>query len=132
MKLLYPAFFSCLLFLLLLGGNISAQTQSGNLDEPSLAAQEEVPLVEASVETVYPVPAKSNLFIPIDLPQLTTVKIKVFDILGSEVGVLIHEPFQKGKHAIKTSVFELEDGHYFLTIEAGGSLLSTQKIVVLK
>lgn len=131
MKSLYPAIFSCLMFLLLFGGNVNAQTQAGAQGELT-STEQETSILDATVEAVYPVPAESNLFIPINLPAMANVKIKVYDILGSEVAVLINEPFRKGKQAIKTSIIELDNGHYFLTVEAGGSLLSTQKIVVTK
>ncbi|MGD1844134.1 MAG: T9SS type A sorting domain-containing protein [Salibacteraceae bacterium] len=84
------------------------------------------------VETVYPIPAKNHLFIPVELSSNATVTVKVFDILGSEVATLIKEPHTKGQQKLKADLTELDDGHYFLTLEANGKLLSTQKFVILK
>lgn len=80
----------------------------------------------------YPNPFNPATKIEFDLPSLSNVTLKVYDILGHEVNTLLNEQLlNKGSHQIAFSSSELPSGLYFYTLEANG-ITMTRKMVVLK
>ncbi|MBT8387557.1 MAG: T9SS type A sorting domain-containing protein, partial [Ignavibacteria bacterium] len=65
------------------------------------------------------------------LPQKEIVTIKVFNILGKEVVILIDEQKEAGKHEVDFDASGLNSGVYFYRIEAG-SFVETKKMILMK
>jgi LEA14-like dessication related protein len=65
-----------------------------------------------------PNPASSSLNIQVTSTELSTIKIKLFSVLGSEVTNLdIHETDNKGGYSLNVS--QIQDGIYLLTVQSG-------------
>jgi Zn-dependent metalloprotease len=84
----------------------------------------------------YPNPFNSETFITYDLPQITFVKIEVFDILGRRVITLAEESRKEGTYKIlwngrDSNGDALASGIYYYKIEAGG-FHDVKKMVIVK
>jgi hypothetical protein len=88
----------------------------------------------------YPNPFNPVTRIKFDIPaplitpkgeKLGAVTLKVYDILGREVAVLLDEPLIPGTYEIEWSAAEYPSGLYFYRIESQG-FSETRKMIVLK
>lgn len=84
-----------------------------------------------ALEQNYPNPFNPATFIKFQLPKQAQVSIKVFDILGREVVVLVNEVKQPGYYEIRFDGSSLASGMYFYKIEAG-TFVETKKMVLIK
>jgi hypothetical protein len=57
--------------------------------------------------------------------------LKVFNLLGQEVAVLVNESQQAGPHSVTFNANRLSSGIYFYTIESG-SFKQAKKMMLLK
>ncbi|MFH1194391.1 MAG: T9SS type A sorting domain-containing protein [bacterium] len=80
----------------------------------------------ASVETPY-------------MASLQHVTLKIFDVLGSKVAILVNEPKEPGTYEVEFNASQLPSGVYFYRIQAGdpsaGSaqgFIDTKKLVLVK
>jgi len=75
----------------------------------------------------YPNPFNPSTTIEFELPESSDIQIKIFDILGREVGILIDEQKPAGKYRIEFNIseYELASGVYFY-------LLNTEKFNQIK
>jgi len=79
----------------------------------------------------YPNPFNPVSTIKYDLPRDVQVTIKVYDILGREVKVLVDQFMKAGYQQAQFDGTNLASGVYFYRIEAG-SFVSSRKMVLLK
>lgn len=79
----------------------------------------------------YPNPFNAGTTICYTLNTDCKVRIMVYDILGSEIGILVNSAQNAGRHEVKFNSDELESGVYFYTVAANNSLLSG-KMILLK
>jgi hypothetical protein len=79
----------------------------------------------------YPNPFNPSTTIQYSIPQGSTVRIKVFDIMGKEIKTLVDEYQQKGIYTIDFNAANLSSGVYFYSLTAG-DYTSTKKMVLLK
>ena len=79
----------------------------------------------------YPNPFNPVTTIRYSIPKLTFITIKVYDILGNEVAVLVNEEKPIGNYEVKFSAEELSSGVYFYQFQAG-SFVETKKMLFLK
>ena len=96
-----------------------------------------------SIQTEDALPARYSLFqnfpnpfnptttITYSLQNATQVTLKVFDILGRQVAVLVNEKKMSGIHEEKFDGSNLASGVYFYRLEAG-SFVQTKKLVILR
>ena len=84
-----------------------------------------------SLEQNYPNPFNPSTTIRFSLPQLAPVVVRVFDILGGEQAVLVHETLQAGTYAVDFDASHLASGVYFYRVDAGGHSL-TRKLTLVK
>lgn len=82
---------------------------------------------------IYPNPFNPAANISFTLPQSSFVTIKIYDIIGREVAVLLDEYKEKGIHKVNFSAqnFNLSSGVYFCVINAGNHL-ERKPIVLVK
>ncbi len=87
--------------------------------------------VEFSLSQNYPNPFNPATTIKFGIPQTTSVTLKIYDALGSEVETLIDEKLEPGyyKHIWDASRFA--SGVYFYRIIAG-TFVKTKKLMILK
>jgi hypothetical protein len=79
----------------------------------------------------YPNPFNPVTKIEYSIPQTVFVSVKVFDISGKEVNVLVNGIKQAGVYSISFDASSLASGIYFYKIESG-SFTETKKMVLVK
>jgi len=86
---------------------------------------------EYMLEQNYPNPFNSTSVIRYSVPQSSNVVIKVFDILGNEIEILVNEEKPIGTYEITWTAENLPSGIYLYQLRAG-SYLQTRKMVLMK
>jgi len=84
-----------------------------------------------SLEQNYPNPFNPETIISYTIPSTSRVRLKVHDILGQEVAVLVDEVKQPGVHQAIFNGVNCPSGLYFYTLEAGGNIIM-RKMMLLK
>jgi len=79
----------------------------------------------------YPNPFNPNTTIKYQIPVISFVIIKVYDVLGNEVSTLVNEEKPAGSYEVEFDGTELTSGIYFYRIEAG-SFVETKNMTLLK
>ncbi len=79
----------------------------------------------------YPNPFNPATTISYDLPTSGQVRLKVFDLLGQEVGTLVDGYQEIGSHKVTFNVTNLPSGTYFCRLQTEG-FVETRKMVVVK
>mgnify|MGYP000541327840 CR=1 FL=1 len=92
--------------------------------------------VKFSLVQNYPNPFNPSTTIEYSIPTVETrhalsVQLKIYDILGREVAVLINEQQQPGYYKVNFDASALSSGMYFYRIIAG-KFVQTKKMVLLK
>lgn len=83
------------------------------------------------LEQNYPNPFNPSTMISYSLPSLSYVTLKVFDILGNEVAVIINGIKEAGCHEVTFNAGNLSNGVYFYELKAG-EMRSVKKLMILK
>jgi len=132
-------------FILDSGGYIFAATDHGvyRSAQPITSVgspRKEIPLT-FSLHQNYPNPLSArgassyggnpSTTIMFDLPQRTSVKLVVYDVLGREVKTLIDEEKAPGSYEVKFSAAELPSGIYFYKLTAG-QFSAVRKMIVMR
>jgi hypothetical protein len=86
---------------------------------------------EFSLQQNYPNPFNPNTTIKYSIPQASQVQIKVFDILGAEISILMDEEKSVGSYDLTWNAENLPSGIYFYQLKAG-SYIETKKMLLLK
>lgn len=82
----------------------------------------------------YPNPFNPVTNIAFTFPKVVrqhAVSLRIFDILGREVAILLDETLNPGKHEIKYDASNLSSGVYFYQLRAG-EFIDTKKLILLK
>jgi hypothetical protein len=79
----------------------------------------------------YPNPFNPNTTISYTLLQSGLVKLKVYDILGNEMAVLVNEEQSTGNHKIEFNGTNFPSGVYFYRL-INGAFTDTKKLILLK
>jgi enterochelin esterase family protein len=79
----------------------------------------------------YPNPFNPVTKIKYSIPELSRVIIKVYDILGNEIAILVNEEKQIGNYEFNWNAASLASGVYIYQIKAG-SFVQTRKMILLK
>lgn len=80
---------------------------------------------------VYPNPFNPTTNVLYTLPQRSTIEIKLFDMLGSEVKDIYSGEAEAGTHQLLLNAADLSSGIYFISLRSG-NYFRTQKILLLK
>ena len=91
---------------------------------------EEIPN-EYALSQNYPNPFNPGTKIKYSIPQSSTVVIKVLDIIGNEIEILIADVKQTGTYELTWYVENLPSGIYFYQLQAG-NFVETKKMVLMK
>jgi hypothetical protein len=102
-------------------GNTTSTSDETNLTLPN----------EFRLEQNYPNPFNPSTVIGYQLPASGFVSLKVFDVLGKEVGTLVNERQSAGDHSVQFNAFNLPAGVYFSRLEVGISH-DTKKLLLIK
>jgi len=113
-----------------------ASAFTGLLKQDELAEQAATLPEAFGLDQNYPNPFNPTTVIRYQLPQNRNVLLKVFDILGQEVKVLVNEAQQAGSYQIQwdgtnATGARVSSGVYFYRIQAG-DFVNTKKMLLLK
>ncbi|MDP8239534.1 MAG: T9SS type A sorting domain-containing protein, partial [Candidatus Hatepunaea meridiana] len=86
---------------------------------------------EFSIVSAYPNPFNSMTRITYSLPTTANVELKLFDMNGREIAILISEPKQSGIHSVDMTATDLPSGLYFIRLEALKQV-NSKKILLIK
>lgn len=78
-----------------------------------------------------PNPFNPSTKIKFQLSEIGYVSLKVFDVLGNEVAVLVTEEKLSGKYDIEFDASQIPSGVYFYTLQSGSRSV-TRKMILLK
>ena len=84
-----------------------------------------------SLEQNYPNPFNPATKINYQIPELSFVTLKVYDVLGNEIATLAKEEKHIGSYEIEFNAANLPSGIYFYRLQAG-SFIETKKMVLMK
>jgi hypothetical protein len=79
----------------------------------------------------YPNPFNPNTKIKYQIPKESRIIIRVYDIIGAEVLLLLDEEKEAGRYSIEFNAAGLPSGIYFYRFQAG-SFVETKKMVLMK
>ncbi len=79
----------------------------------------------------YPNPFNPTTTIKYQIPKLSFVTIKLFDLLGSEIATLVNEEKPVGSYEVEFDGAGLPSGIYFYRLQAG-SFVETKKMLLMK
>ena len=79
----------------------------------------------------YPNPFNPTTTIKYSIPQESFVHLKVYDVIGREVAILVNEEKMPGNYEVKLDASGLASGVYFYTLSTG-SYTQTKKLVLIK
>ncbi len=90
-------------------------------------------LYEFRLSQNYPNPFNPTTTIKYQIPEISFVTIKVYDVLGNETATLINEEKPAGEYNVEFRIdnLELTSGIYFYKLQAGNFTI-TKKMVILK
>jgi len=88
-------------------------------------------LLSYSLEQNYPNPFNPITQIKYSIEKEGSVTLKVFDILGNEVGVLVNEVKPAGKYSVNFNAGSLSSGTYFYIITTE-NFISAKKMLLVK
>jgi hypothetical protein len=86
---------------------------------------------EFTLEQNYPNPFNPSTQITYQLAQNSNVVLKVYNLLGKEVAVLVDEHKEAGIHKVNFDASSLPSGVYLYKIETAG-LIKTKKMMLMK
>src|SRR3990172_4182715 len=93
------------------------------------------PSLEYSLFQNYPNPFNPTTFIGYSIPQAVHVKLSVYNVLGSEIDILVDEFQEAGSYSKEFSNVQnglnLTNGVYFYKLEAG-NFTATKKFILMK
>jgi hypothetical protein len=79
----------------------------------------------------YPNPFNPSTTIIYSVPEGIEVTIKVFDVLGRDVTILVNEQKEAGTHTIVFDASNLTSGVYFYQL-TGGNFQEIRKMILLR
>jgi hypothetical protein len=79
----------------------------------------------------FPNPYNASTIINFQIPEVSFVELKVFDVLGREMETLIAETKEAGYYSYNFDATEYKSGIYFYRIKAG-NYIKTMKMILLK
>ncbi len=87
---------------------------------------------EYSVEHAYPNPFNPQTTVSVALPDVSELRISVFNLLGQEVVVLGNGLFEAGYHSFTFDGQGMASGIYFIQADIPGKLHQVQKVMLMK
>jgi hypothetical protein len=79
----------------------------------------------------YPNPFNPETVIRYQVPGVSEVSLRVYDLLGREVAVLVNEEKMPGMYSATWNAEGMASGIYFYTLRAGGTVF-TKRMILLR
>ena len=90
----------------------------------------EIP-IEFKLSQNYPNPFNPSTTIYYSIPELGFVILKIYDVLGNEIALLVNEEKSAGNFEVEFDATGLTSGIYFYRLQAV-SFVETKKMVLMK
>ncbi len=87
--------------------------------------------IQYSLQQNYPNPFNPSTTIRYDIPERCKVAIKLFDVVGNEIMMLVEGEKLAGSYQVEFSALELPSGVYFYQLKAG-DFIETKKMILMK
>jgi hypothetical protein len=84
-----------------------------------------------SLSQNYPNPFNPITIIKYSIPETGYIKLKVYDILGNEVAILVNEEKIPGNYSVEWNASSLASGVYICRLQAG-DFVETKKMILMK
>ncbi|MCZ6701416.1 MAG: T9SS type A sorting domain-containing protein, partial [Ignavibacteria bacterium] len=84
-----------------------------------------------SLEQNYPNPFNPSTKINYKISELSLVTLKIYDVLGNEIAILVNKEKPAGSYEIEFYATALTSGIYFYRLQAG-NFVETKKLVLMK
>ena len=84
-----------------------------------------------SLSQNYPNPFNPVTTIQFSIPAENNVELKIYDILGKEIALLVQERLQSGEYSVKFDGMKLSSGTYFMRLQSGDHV-QLKKMILLK
>jgi len=102
------------------------------IDSTASAVTEESSLpMEYSLSQSHPNPFNPSTQITYSIPKTIDVTLKVYDVIGREIAVLVNERKPAGEYSVTWDAVGIPTGVYFYRIVAG-EYIETKKMVVIR
>ncbi|MDP2209377.1 MAG: T9SS type A sorting domain-containing protein, partial [Bacteroidota bacterium] len=79
----------------------------------------------------YPNPFNPTTTIQFDLPKASFVTLKVYNVLGQEVAILVNEKREAGRYEVEFNASALSSSVYFYRLVAG-DFMAVKKFILMK
>ncbi|MEX2402402.1 MAG: PKD domain-containing protein, partial [Rhodothermales bacterium] len=86
---------------------------------------------EFALEQNYPNPFNPTTTITFALPEASAIVLRVYNMMGQEIDVLVDGSLAAGRHEVRFDAAELSNGVYVYVLEAG-SFRSVRRMVLMK
>jgi photosystem II stability/assembly factor-like uncharacterized protein len=106
----------------------------GEIPEPTDTTKNDTTDISVSnylLSQNYPNPFNPNTTIKYQIPEISFITIKIYDVLGNEVATLVNEEKLAGVYEVEFDGSGLPSGIYFYQLSAG-QYVETKKMVLLK
>jgi hypothetical protein len=100
-------------------------------DAWKIGVEPEEVITEYKLQQNYPNPFNPVTNIVYQIPKNGLVQLKVYDLLGREVAVLVNEVKPAGKFEVEFNASNLPSGLYIYSLKAE-NFISNRKMIVLK
>ena len=81
--------------------------------------------------SVFPNPTSGESFVDLTLTESAKIDLRVFNVLGKEIGVITSEQYAAGKHRFVYETSTLSNGLYYYQLTVGNKKY-VQKLMVTK
>lgn len=85
-----------------------------------------------SLSQNYPNPFNPVTQINFTVAKTSDVKIRIFDIIGNEISVIVNQTMTPGEYRVDFNGSQLASGTYFYSLSADGKTVSTKKMLMIK
>ncbi|MBI5217175.1 MAG: T9SS type A sorting domain-containing protein [Ignavibacteriae bacterium] len=117
-------------FVTIVGGHGILHTSNGGVN--AIGQDDNYSMAQDfSLEQNYPNPFNPITVINYSIPQKSFVSLKIYDVVGREIAVLVNEEKMQGNYSINWNATNLTSGVYFYRLHAG-SVTLTEKLVLVK
>ncbi len=106
----------------------------GAFSSPYLPDAVDDPLIlqpSAFILSAYPNPFNATTVLSYDIPQAASVTLKLYNLLGEEVAMLVNSTIQPGRYRTRWNAAEFSSGTYLAVLQTGDHRF-VQKLLLLK
>jgi photosystem II stability/assembly factor-like uncharacterized protein len=96
-----------------------------------VSVDENVMITVYKLHQNFPNPFNPLTNVKYQIPKLSFVTIKIYDVLGNEIAELVNEEKAIGSYKVEFNASDLPSGIYFYRIQAG-SFIDTKKMIIVK